>query len=65
MSVTVTVKDNETGDQETLTVEDGDYLLTVVNPCYLDGVHHYANGTAVLTIKGRTVGLADVLAERD
>jgi hypothetical protein len=50
----VTVVDEQTGEEETLIVADGDYLLTVVDPCYLDHTQAHANGTHVLTVKGRT-----------
>lgn len=53
MSVRVTVVDEQTGDTETMVIPDGDYLLTVVDPCYLAHTQVHANGTHVLTIKGR------------
>ena len=53
MSIRVTVVDEQTGDTETVRVADGDYLLTVVDPCYLDHTQAFGNGTHVLTIKGR------------
>jgi hypothetical protein len=59
MSLTVTVKDNETGDTDECQVKDGDYVLVCASPCYL--AHTQASGTAasngsthVLTVKGRT-----------
>ena len=54
MSIRVTVTDEQTGDTETVTVADGDYLLTCVEPCWLDSTQVYAtSGTHTLTIKGR------------
>jgi len=50
----VTVVDEQTGQEETMTVADSDYLLTTTEPCYLAHVQAHANGTHVLTIKGRT-----------
>lgn len=56
MSLKVTVVDEQTGDTETQTVADGDYLLICVDPCYLHYINHFPkSGTAQLTIKGRTV----------
>lgn len=57
MSLRVTVVDEQTGDTETQTVADGDYLLIVTEPCHLHYTAAYANGTHVLTIKGRKKGL--------
>lgn len=54
MSLRVTVLDLETGDTDTATVADGDYVLICADPCYRSGVVAHANGTHVVTIKGRT-----------
>ena len=54
MSVRVTVVDEQTGQEETLVVADGDYLLIVTAPAYLHHTQVFANGTHVLTVKGRT-----------
>lgn len=54
MSLTVTVLDSQSGETETATVADGDYILICVAPCYLDHTQASANGTHVLTVKGRT-----------
>ena len=54
MSVRVTVVDEQTGEAETVVVPDGEYLLTVTEPAYLAHTQAHANGTHVLTIKGRT-----------
>lgn len=53
MSIRVTVLDQETGDTETIDVPDGEYLILCTDPCRLDHVQEYANGTHVLTVKGR------------
>lgn len=54
MSVTVTVRDNVTGETETMDVPDGDYLLIATAPCWLDSIQTHKYGqTHVLTIKGR------------
>lgn len=55
MSLKVTVVDEQTGDAETQTVPDGDYLLIVTDPCYLAHTQTFPkSGTHQLTIKGRT-----------
>jgi hypothetical protein len=52
MSLTVTVRDNETGDTDSAQVTDGDYVLICCEPCYLDGTQVYPlKGTVVLTVK--------------
>ncbi len=51
MSIRVTVFDEQTGKTETITIADGDYLLTCVAPCYLDHMTANWNGTHLLTIK--------------
>jgi hypothetical protein len=57
VSITVTVVDDQTGDRETQKIADGDYLLITVDPCYKAHVNAHANGTHVLTVKGRKAGL--------
>jgi hypothetical protein len=57
VSIRVTVVDEQTGDSETTTVPDGDYLLITTEPCYQHYVAAYANGTHVITVKGRKGGL--------
>lgn len=56
MSLRVTVRDNETGDEEVANVDDGDYFIVTANPCYVRRVQAYTNGTHVLTVRGRTAG---------
>ena len=54
MSLTVTVRDNETGAEATKQVSDHDYMLIVTGDCYLANSQVYPlKGTHVLTIKGR------------
>lgn len=54
MSLKVTIVDEQTGDTDTATVADGDYILICTDPCRLDHTQAYSSGTHVLTIKGRT-----------
>jgi hypothetical protein len=55
MSLTVTVRDDQTGEEQTGRVELGDYLLVTAEPCRLDGIQTYPQkGTIVLTIRGWT-----------
>ena len=53
MSLHVTVQDEQTREVETVRVPDGEYFLLVTEPCHLHHVQAHANGTHVLTIKGR------------
>jgi hypothetical protein len=53
MSLTVTATDNESGETHTVQVADGDYVLIPTSPCYLAATSVHANGTHVLTVKGR------------
>lgn len=53
----VTVFDPETGESSTGTVEPGNYLIICAAPCYVDTSQSHANGTTVLTVKGRNPGL--------
>jgi hypothetical protein len=57
MTIRVIVTDVETGDTDTTEISEGDYLLVCHEPCYLHYTNAYPNGTHVLTIKGRKVGL--------
>jgi len=53
VSIEVTVRDTETNESETATI-DNDYILIVAGTCHLDGIQDYpAKGTRVLTVKGR------------
>lgn len=50
--IKVTVTDPETGDSETAEIID-DYVITCAGSAYVDSVQTYANGTHVITVKGR------------
>jgi hypothetical protein len=53
MSIEVTVRDTETGESQTQTIED-DVVVVTAGTCYIDGVADYpTTGTQVYTIKGR------------
>ncbi len=52
MSVRVVVTDEQTGDTDEARVADGDYLMLATHPCTYTVVAH-ANGTHVITVKGR------------
>ncbi len=52
--IRVTVEDLETGERDEKVVRAGDYLLLTVDPCYVHYTSAFANGTHVVTIKGRT-----------
>ncbi len=52
MSITITVTDNETGESESKTIEN-DYVLVCDGSVYLAHTNAHANGTHVLTVKGR------------
>lgn len=52
--LTVTVRDNKTGETETRDVADNDYLLICTGGCYEAGIQVYPkSGTHVITIKGQ------------
>jgi hypothetical protein len=65
MSLTVTVRDEETGETATRTVQDGDYVLVCAPPCRLDSAQAYANGTHVLTVKDRRASPSLAATEGD
>jgi hypothetical protein len=50
--IRVTVEDLATGEKESLEIMD-DYILICAGSCYQDGVQMYANGTHMITVKGR------------
>lgn len=56
----VTVFDPETGESSTGLVEPGNYIIICAAPCYLHSSQGHANGTTVLTVKGRTAGLLGI-----
>lgn len=52
MSLHVTIRDEQTGDVETVRVSDGNYLLLCTQPCHESHVQAYPlKGTHVITIK--------------
>jgi len=51
--IVVTVKDTKTGDTETREIPANDYNIICVGACYIAHTNVFANGTHVLTIKGR------------
>jgi hypothetical protein len=53
--IKVTVTDLDSGDSEEHAIAD-DYILTVAGSCYVDHIQAYANGTHVITVKGRKRG---------
>lgn len=52
MSIEVTVRDTETGESLTAVIDD-DYILVTSGSCYRASVQASANGTHVITVKGR------------
>lgn len=58
VSVRVTVEDIETGDTDSAVVGDGDYLVVCTQPAHYT-VQAHANGTHVITVKGRKGGVSD------
>lgn len=53
----VTVYNPETGESATGEIEPGNYMVICNPPCWLDGTQSYANGTTVVTVKGRAASL--------
>ena len=53
MSITVTVTDTESGESETQTIEN-DHVIVAAGSCHVAHVQAHANGTHVLTVKGRS-----------
>ena len=53
MSLTVTVKDNETGETDSAQVPDGDYLIVCTDPATYS-IQTHSNGTHVITVKRPT-----------
>lgn len=50
--IRVTTTDTETGESESIEIED-DWVLTCAGDYYLHHVTKHANGTAVITVKRR------------
>lgn len=55
--IRVTAVDLETGETATKEIQPGNYVIVVATPCYVASELHYANGTTMLTLKGRDRGL--------
>lgn len=53
MSLHVTVRDEQEGTVEEVRIPDGEYFLLTVGDCHVANAQHHANGTHVLTVKGR------------
>lgn len=54
MAIEVTVKDTETGESETQTIEN-DVVVITAGTCFVDHVADYPGaGTQIYTIKGRS-----------
>lgn len=51
MAIEVTVRDTETGETNTATIENN-YVLITAGTCYRSHISAYANGTNVVTVKG-------------
>lgn len=58
-AIKVTVSDPETGEVFEEQVIDNDYLLLCVGTAYLANTQAHANGTHVLTLKGRKNGRSE------
>ena len=56
--IQVTVTDLDTEESETAVISD-DYVLTCAGSCHVHHTQAYANGTHVITVKGRRPGLGD------
>lgn len=52
-SIKVTISDPETGEELGTQIVDDDYLLITAGSCHLAHTNAHANGTHVLTVKGR------------
>lgn len=55
--IRVTAVDLETGETAEQTIQPGNYAIITAEPCYLASEQHHANGTTVLTLKGRSAEL--------
>lgn len=51
--IQVTATDLDTNESSTVVITD-DYVLTCAGTCYVHHVQAYANGTHVITVKGRS-----------
>jgi hypothetical protein len=50
--IRITATDLDAGDSDSKVIWN-DYVLTCAGSCYVDHVQAYANGTHVITVKGR------------
>jgi hypothetical protein len=50
--IRVTVEDLATGEVETVELKD-DYMILAAGSCHVHHIQAHANGTHVLTVKGR------------
>ena len=55
--IRVTLEDLDTGQTHEQLLEPGNYALICAWPCRLDSAQHHANGTSVITLKGRAAHL--------
>lgn len=51
--IIVTVRDGETGQQQSREIPADDYILITAGECHQAHVDAHANGTHVITVKGR------------
>ena len=58
-AVKVTISDPDTGEVFDETVIDNDYSIVCAGTCHVASAQAYANGTHVLTVKGRENGHAE------
>ncbi len=52
--IRITVEYLETGETETRDVPFGDYFIVTTEPAHVAHINTFANGTHVITVKGRT-----------
>lgn len=55
--IRVTAVDLDSGETATKEIQPGNYVIVVAAPCHVASEQHHANGTTILTIKGRSRGL--------
>jgi hypothetical protein len=53
LGIRIIVEDLLTGDRAEKTIQPGNYAIIAAAPCHVAGEQHHANGTTVLTLKGR------------
>lgn len=51
MSLHLTIRDEQTGDVETVRIPDGEYFILATEPCHVAHTNAWATGTHVLTVK--------------